>query len=233
MKYLVVIFVLVLSSCAPSRYIIPLNRKEKAFGVSVGGPMIEENTVVTPVPLVNVSYAYGKTNKLTYFGGLQLSPVFDGYYAGDLGVLKEWYWNGDKNLGFSTNLAGNVMTNKYSGRLDFYPQLDANLYWHFKGDPHYYCDCPGDPKFMMFLFTGFSSYFKVINDYEFDYPFDEDVIFSPHIGYSFGSKNWKLNTEVKWIQPWYDNTQHDPKIWNPVMYTGAFGGYLTFYYHFD
>lgn len=231
-KLLVALSILILTSCAPTRYVVPLQRKEKAIGIAYGGPVIEDDGVVMPAPLVSFTYAKGKTNKLTYFGGLQLSPIFDGFYAGEIGALKEWKWWSKRKLGLTTNFVANVMTDNKDGGFNFFPQFDMNLYWHFKSDPHYYCDCPGDPKWKMFLYTGFQTHYNVVSDYEFTDPFKDDVLFSAHFGYSFGAGKWRLNTELKWIQPWVDNTVHDPRIWNPAMEYGTFGGYLTFYHNF-
>jgi hypothetical protein len=225
-----ILSVIVLTSCTPTRYVVPLLKREKAFSISYGGPVMKDANAVMPVPLVNVTYAKGKSDRLTYFGGLHLTPAVEGYFAGEVGALKEWYYNGDTKLGFTTNFVVNLMADKWEGKLDFIPQFDANLYWHFKGDPHYHCDCPGDPKYGMFTYFGFQSHYKVVSNYDYIAPFKDDLLFSPHFGFSFGASQWKLNTEIKWIQPWVDNTEHDPEIWNPAMPTGTFGGYLTFYY---
>lgn len=232
-KLITILIIAILASCAPSRYVVPLTRREKAIGLAYGGAILEKDGVAMPAPLVSFSYAKGKTDKLTYFTAAQISPMFDGYFAGEIGALKEWkYWQ-QKKIGLTTNFVANVMTDNKDGGFNFFPQFDMNLYWHFKSDPHYHCDCPGDPKWKMFTYVGFQSHFNVVADYELMAPFDEDVILSPHFGYSFGTGKWRLSTELKWIQPWVDNTVHDPKIWNPAMNTGTFGGTIAFYHNFN
>ena len=98
-----ILSVIVLSSCTPTRYVVPLLKREKAFSISYGGPVMKDANAVMPVPLVNVTYAKGKSDRLTYFGGLHLTPAVEGYFAGEVGALKEWYYNGDTKLGFTTN----------------------------------------------------------------------------------------------------------------------------------
>lgn len=230
---IILISIVFLASCAPSRYVVPLNRKEKAISLSYGGPIVQEDGVAMPAPLFDFSYAYGKSDKQTRFAAVKISPMFDGYFAGELGILKEWkYWS-DRKLGLTTNVVANLMTDNKDGGFNFFPQFDMNLYWHFKSDPHYDCDCPGDPKWKMFLYVGFQSHFNVVSDYDFTDPFKDDVLFSPHFGYSFGTGKWRLSPEIKWIQPWVDNTVHDPMIWNPAMNTGTFGATIAFYHNFN
>ena len=161
MKNVCIIFIfVVVASCAPTRYVVPLTKKEKSISVSFGGPIIEERGYITPVPFLSFTYAKGKTKSLTYFGGLQLSSLLDGFYAVEVGALKEWKWWSKKKIGFTTNFVANAMTDIIDGGFTFFPQFDANLYWHFMSDPHYFCDCPGDPKWSMFLFTGFQSHYN-------------------------------------------------------------------------
>ncbi|MBK21159.1 MAG: hypothetical protein CMP63_02410 [Flavobacteriales bacterium] len=221
-----------MASCAPTRYVVPLTKKEKSISVSFGGPIIEERGYITPAPFLSFTYAKGKTKSLTYFGGLQLSSLFDGFFAVEAGALKEWKWWSKKKIGFTTNFVANAMTDGIDGGFTFFPQFDANLYWHFMSDPHYFCDCPGDPKWNMFLFTGFQSHYNVVSDFDLKTPFNSDFLFSPHLGLSIGPGASRLAAEVKWIQPWVDNTLHNPQIWNPFMETGTFGGFISFYHNF-
>lgn len=229
--FILILVALIIGSCAPSRYVVPLNRKERSFGVSYGGLIVEENDVPMPLPLVNISYAKGKTDRLTYFGGLHISPLLNGYFGGEIGALREWKWWSKLKLGLTTNAVANIMYASYSG-FNIFPQFDANLYWHFKNDPHYFCDCPGDPKWNMFFYTGFQSHYNGINNYSFSEPFSDELVFSPHVGYSFGTGDWRFSTEIKWIQPWSNNMHDEYKIWNPIMNTGAFGGFISFYNNF-
>ena len=179
MKNLVFILsFLVVVSCSPSRYVVPLTKKEKSISVSFGGPIIEERGIITPAPFLSFTYAKGKSKSLTYFGGLQLSSLLDGFYAIEIGALKEWKWWSKKKIGFTTNFVANAMTDSHDGGFTFFPQFDANLYWHFMSDPHYFCDCPGDPKWSMFLYGGFQTHYNVISDFDLKTPFADDLLLS-------------------------------------------------------
>lgn len=231
-KLLYLVIVVAFASCSPTRHVIPLGRKEKAVSVSVGGPIITKDQTTMPQPMVSLTYAYGKTKNLTYITGFHASAATEGYYAAEFGVLKEWWFNNRKNIGFTTNMVANVMVDKVDWGVNVYPQLDANLYWHYHGDPHYQCDCKNDGRFMKYIYVGVGTYVKVVQSVRFSEPFNEDILMSPHLGYNFGGKHWKLNAEVKWIQPWADNTKFDYPIWNPLSDRGTFGGYLSFYKFF-
>tara|TARA_Y100000766_G_scaffold285563_1_gene310334 strand:+ start:3211 stop:3912 length:702 start_codon:yes stop_codon:yes gene_type:complete len=231
-RIIIISIVFLLEGCSPTRYVVPLTKKEKSISLSFGGPIIEERGVISTAPFLSFTYAKGKTKSLTYFGGFHMAKLLDGFYAVEIGALKEWKWWNKKKIGLTTNFVANAMTDSKDGGFTFFPQFDANIYWHFKSDPHYFCDCPGDPKWNMFLYTGFQSHYNVVSDIDLKIPFASKLIFSPHIGLSMGPGASRLVAEIKWIQPWVDNTVHDPAIWNPFMETGTFGGFLSFYHNF-
>lgn len=224
-----VLIIVFLGSCAPTRHVIPLNRKEKSISVSVGGPIMTKDDVTMPQPMVSLTYAYGKTKRLTYFTGVHLSAASEGYYGLELGLLREWWYSNKTNIGFTTNFVVNGFTDRFKLGFDLYPQIDANFFWHFHGDPHYYCDCPSDGKFMKYIYAGLATYYKVVSVQDFSPPFNQDVIVAPHFGFNLGGKKYKINTEFKWIQPWADNTKSDPEIWNPASYYGTYGVFLSYY----
>jgi hypothetical protein len=97
-KIFIIFTLLLLVSCSPTRYVVPLTKKEKSISLSFGGPIIEDRGFVTTAPFLNFTYAKGKTKSLTYFGGFQMSYLIDGFYALEIGALKEWkWWNKKKN----------------------------------------------------------------------------------------------------------------------------------------
>ncbi len=228
-KLIYLVITIFIFSCAPSRHVIPLNRKERAISVSIGGPVLINETATFPEPLVSITYAYGKTKTATRFIGVHATAANKGAYIIEYGFLKEWWFNSRRNIGFTTNMVANVGVDKSDWDVSIYPQLDANLYWHYHGDPHYYCDCKNDGRFMKFIYVGIGSYVRAYSKEEFKQPFNNDVIISPHFGYNIGGKQWKLNAEIKWIQPWVKNENPDYEIWNPMGDLGTFGGYLSFY----
>ena len=231
-KLLYLIIVLFIVRCAPSRHVIPLGRHERAFSVSVGGPVLEKETATYPEPLVSLTYAYGKSKNGTRILGLHATAAAEGFYIAEYGYLKEWWFNNKRNIGFTTNMVANVGLDRSDLEVSLYPQLDANLYWHYHGDPHYYCDCPSDGKFMMYIYAGLATYVRAYSKEKFKIPFNNDVLVAPHIGSNFGGKKWKLNAEVKWLQPWAKNDSFNYGIWNPIGNMGTFGGYLSFYHFF-
>lgn len=65
-KYVSLIFiVLLLSGCATHRLSKPLLPGEHEVHFSAGGPMIDMDGLVTPLPLTYLGYRYGLTDKIT------------------------------------------------------------------------------------------------------------------------------------------------------------------------
>jgi hypothetical protein len=70
-KYIIAIVLLYLfSSCAPARFVKPLEKDQQAINLSVGGPLIEYGSLVIPMPLLTAAYGYGLDSTLTGFGAV-------------------------------------------------------------------------------------------------------------------------------------------------------------------
>src|SRR5690349_10602934 len=87
---IILLFFLILHliSCAPSRFVKPLNKGEQAINLAAGGPVIGYNDIPIPVPLVSTTYSYGIDSGLTAFGTLNITSALYGNAQVEAGVVK-------------------------------------------------------------------------------------------------------------------------------------------------
>ena len=78
MLYLGICLTLVMMSCAPSRYVRPLDKGEVALNVHAFGPLIKFGGAVVPVPLTSVGVGYGLRNNLTLHGTVHTTAALYG-----------------------------------------------------------------------------------------------------------------------------------------------------------
>ena len=226
-----IIYILIIAifiSCAPSRIVVPLGRKEKAVGLSAGGELINYNGSILPIPLSSFNYAVGIKKHLSAFGSLHLTPLLYGTYHVELGMLNEWLYHQKYKWGLTSNLVGNFMLTQYDWKFKFYPEFDMNFYWHFYGNAHYHCDCPGDKKTLQFVYAGFSSWYELAQQKSTGVGVDARVLINPHLGYSIGNLKNKYRLEVKYIAPWLKNDNTIIEYYNPFSTYGVIGVYLNY-----
>ena len=77
-----------ISSCAPSRFVKPLNKKEQVLNLSVGGPVVDYNNLPVPAPFVTATYGYGIDSSLTGFGSLNITSALYSNLQLEAGVVK-------------------------------------------------------------------------------------------------------------------------------------------------
>lgn len=181
------------------------------------------------IPLSSISYAYGITKKTTRIAAVHITPIIYGVYHLEAGFLREFYYNKKKKIGFTGNLMGNFMLDQWEWKFKFYPQVDLNLYWHFKGDSHYHCDCPKDRGLLQFVYLGSSNWMELdkknSNEINEGYRF----LLAPHLGYTVGTKRTKLNMEFKYYLPYANKNSPTVTYLNPWGNYGAFGAMLGAY----
>jgi hypothetical protein len=119
-----------LFSCAPARYVKPLDKGQHALQVNLGGPIAKVPGIgVIPMPLTTVGYGYGMKENLTLFGNLHTTSLLFGVGQVDVGAAYRC-WSG-KNMGITLQPTLNVAVDFYTGANRFWPQLDANYYWDY------------------------------------------------------------------------------------------------------
>lgn len=228
-RLLFAITILIFTACAPSRHVVPLGRKEKAISYSIGGPALRRNNLPLPIPLSSISYGYGITKKTTRLAAVHISPLLFGIYHLEAGFLREFYYNKKLKIGFTGNLMGNFITDQWDWNFKFYPQIDLNFYWHFKGDSHYHCDCPKDRGSLQFIYIGSTTWFELNRRDTYNINKGQRFLLNPHFGYNIGSKRIKLNFEIKYYLPYVQLQSSNLPYYNSLGNYGAFGATIGVY----
>jgi len=118
------LLVLVFSSCAPARYVKPLDKGQHALQVNLGGPIAKVPGIgVIPMPLSTVGYGYGLKEHLTLFGNLHTTSLLFGVGQVDLGAAYRCWTR--KNMGITLQPTLNVAVDFYTSANRFWPQLEV------------------------------------------------------------------------------------------------------------
>ena len=188
-KYTIVLFILTMSACAPSRFIQPLNEGEQAIGFNLGGSLIDYNGATIPVPLTSITYGKGVSEKLTAFGSLHTTSLLFNNFQAEVGILSEFRKQEGWIPAFSSTLVLNFVSELSEGNPKLWPQIDGNAYWSFK-----------DNKQLPYI--GYSLWIdpKIINS-------NGIGIINPHIGYRYQIGSWDLSAEMKLLAPGHDKSK--------------------------
>src|ERR1022692_1070902 len=122
-------------SCAPARYVKPLDKGQTAVSASFGGPLILYGNTTIPVFLTSLAAGYGFNAGLTGFAGLHTTSLLFGVFQTDLGIVKQLRKQDGWIPGVTVSPVANLMIDKWQGKFSFFPQLDANAYWNYPRKP--------------------------------------------------------------------------------------------------
>lgn len=218
---------LLLFSCSPSHYVVPLNRKDKAVSFNLGGPLISYSGAVIPVPFSSLTYAYGLKKNTTVYGGLHATSLVYGVIQTELGLTHQLrYWS-HRKMGLTISPNINFMLDKWEWNYKLYPQLDANLYWHFKGEPHQHCDCKGKGESAMYMYVGLSNWVELATKRYDGVAQPTNLFLLPQLGINMGGEHWKYNLEMKYMGLGASNNNTIVAYKNPISTKGAIGVYFT------
>ena len=88
MKYFTLLplsFISLVISCAPARFVEPLQKKELAIGGNFGGPVISQGLTI-PIPLSAIEVGYGLDTNFTIHGGIHTTAMLFGNLQMDAGL---------------------------------------------------------------------------------------------------------------------------------------------------
>lgn len=195
------------TSCAPSRFVEPLEKDELTVGFSFGGPVIEFNGPI-PMPMTSVEVGYGLDTNLTFFGAIHTTAAYFGNVQLDAGVTYKFLDQNKfiPNVSVSPSVNFMYTIDDRSGKL--WPILDVNAYWNYGDRSNYW-------------YAGMNNYFELSKTMANDQPQAHHWIFNPQIGHVIKGKNdrWQLTTEFKFLAPYIKN-------WDAfVPYKSLTGGY--------
>lgn len=181
-----VILIVVLNACAPSRYVKPLAKNQKALAFSFGGPLIRFSNAPIPIPFSTLGYAQGITNDLTLFGNLHTTSALFGNAQLDLGATFQPLKKEDR-YGFTVSPALQTAYNvRNTTGFRIWPSLDLNSYWHPRKKPSY-------------VYAGINTWFKLASRRAHEEPQKRWAIPNLHLGYTHVKTKWQHQVEVKYL----------------------------------
>lgn len=208
---------LLIQSCAPSRFVQPLEHNENAVCVSAGGPMFSNLGFPIPMPMSAITYGRGITPKVTTFTSVHITSLAYRTPLLELGVL---YGIRDYNKyespyipGVSVTGMGNFAFSFRGGGAKFWPQLDLNAYWNLfdRND---------------LLYVGLSNWFEIQQNRAFGEPQPQAWIWSPQVGYGYRFGKYMANLELKAVAPNISNQDITVDYLKPFGNSGTLGVYL-------
>lgn len=201
-----------LFSCAPARFVKPLQKKEHAANVSLGGPLIKFGTATIPIPFITANYGYGIDSTFTGFASFNVTSALYGNFQAELGatkqILKQHKYIPALSL---TPIANIIYKNKDAKKL--YPQLAINAFWEYG-------------KRKNIVYVGVDNWFELASKRQYEIKQQNRWIFMPMIGHRFTQKKWNFNIEAKVIAPNLSNEKLVVDYVTPFQNKGAFGVYL-------
>ncbi len=210
--------VFAISSCAPSRYVRPLEEGQKAITGNLGGPLIKFSGMTIPLPLTAISLGYGLKDNLTIYGGVHTTALSFGVIQGDFGVVKEFI-KPDTLLkfkpGFSMSYTTNLLVDTWEKNFKFWPQIDANLFWNF------------NLKRKDYFYLGVSNWFELAARRAHGEPQLNRWLFNPQAGITFDQPNWSYNVEAKYLAPNFSNQNIVVDYAKPWGENGGLGIYFS------
>lgn len=206
-------FILIFSSCAPSRFVKPLDKKQQALNLSLGGPLINYSSLTIPMPFLTATYGYGIDSTLTGFGSLNITSAVYGNLQMEIGATKRLLKQQGYFPAISINPVANIIyRNKDASRL--YPELDINAYWDHNNGRN-------------FFYIGASNWFELKQKRAFDERQQNHWLITPMLGETFVRKKWNYTVEAKIITPGLLNNKSPVEYKTPLGNHGALGIYFS------
>jgi hypothetical protein len=205
---------IVLFSCASSRFVEPLKKGEQAVAFDVGGPLIEFGDLIIPIPLTSLVYGRGIDSNLTVFGSLHITALLFSNIQSDFGATYRFYQSNNKFIpAFSASANGNFVWDMDDSKVKFWPQLDLNIYWNFGEKKHY-------------LYAGVSNWWELGKTRSQDRPQLDRWLVNPQIGFVYKPNKWFYSIETKFLAPSHDNVNLFVPYFSILGTKGANGIYF-------
>lgn len=202
---------MLLFSCAPSRYVKPLKQKQQAASFSFGGPLIVFSGAPIPIPFTTVGYAYGLSNRISLYGNLHLTSAAFRTIQTDIGGTIALCEN--KKGGFSVSPAlQSVFSMAKSKTFKIWPSVDFNGFVHLGQRGNY-------------IYGGLGNWIETSAWKAHGEKTSEFIVPSLHAGFVSVKNHWQHQFQLGWLAPGSNNKP------NVVQYIGAGNkGALSFHY---
>ena len=186
--YFIVFVILLLSACAGSRVVQPLNKSQWQASLSFGGPLLTNKDQQTEItPMSSISGAYGFTQAITGFSSWQIGSLQNEIYHFDAGFTHELIPPFSIRPGITYSGIANLLSESGSWKTRLYPQVDINAYWLLPNKD--------------FFYTGMSNWFEFSSKKAHSQTQEHHWLTSFHIGYTKTIKQYSANLEAKYLAP--------------------------------
>jgi hypothetical protein len=214
LKRSLLFFLFFLIACSPARFVKPLDKKQHAASVSLGGPLIKYGEATIPIPFLTANYGYGIDSTLTAFTSFNITSALYGNFQMEIGAAKQLLKQKKYMPAVSISPVLNIIyKNKEAHKL--YPQIAVTAFREYG-------------KRKNFVYVGMDNWFELSKERAFDVKQKNHWIFMPMLGHSFTGKKWNLNLETKIIAPNLSNKKIVVEYQTPLKDRGAFGVYIGF-----
>lgn len=216
---------LVLAACAPTQFVVPLEKGEQAVNASFGGPVLNVPGIATiPIPFTSIGYGYGLNTKNTISGTLYPTASLFGVFQMSGQIMHEFWSKGPMNI---TGKAGfDYYVDVFEKNQRFYPQLDGNFsYTYQKKSTDVY-------EKRKLVYFGVSNWMILSNTKANNEKQTDHFIFNPHIGHQMKKNRWAFHFELAFLAPNVSNQKIITDYFSLFGKRGATGIYLGLQYHF-
>lgn len=185
-KFYLLLPILLIFACAPTRYVKPLEKGQLAVGADFGGPLIVFSGMTIPLPLTNVNAGYGLSENTTLFGGLHTTALAFGVLQLDAGAVHAFSQSQGLRPGISSSASLNFMLGLEGGGSRIFPQLDLNAFWEYHSG-------------RKLIYAGISNWFE-LKKYR-AHGEEQPVHWLPslQIGHTFVREKWDFTLEIKQV----------------------------------
>lgn len=210
-------------SCAPSRFVKPLEKGEHAVQASLGGPVVNVPGVAQmPIPFTSVMYGHGITDNTTVFGGIHTTAAMFGVIQTEIGATRSLL-SDTLDYGVSVSPGVTVATDIWENNWKVWPHIDANFYWKYGKKFNKQVDNLNveDNVESNYFYVGVSNWFELSAERAHGEPQPHRWIWNPHIGHTFVRDRWLYSMEFKVLAPTADNER---VVTDYARLTGSSGG---------
>lgn len=218
-------------SCAPARFVEPLQKGQQVLTGHFGGPIAKVPGIgAIPIPFTSIGYGRGLSNQTTIMGALQTTSLAFGVGQVELGVSQR-LWNNDR-MGLSGQLNTNILIDFYTGANRIWPQLDANYYFKYgrQWRPEQLELSKVYHRNYNFVYAGISNWFDFYRVESQGRPNEQLWIPSLQFGHQWIRPKWSYQAELKILAPLESNENIVVSYPSLLQNRGALGLYFGIAY---
>lgn len=218
-------------SCAPARFVEPLQKGQQVLTGHFGGPIAKVPGIgAIPIPFTSIGYGRGLSNQTTIMGALQTTSLAFGVGQVELGVSQR-LWNNDR-MGLSGQLNTNILIDFYTGANRIWPQLDANYYYKYgrQWRPEQLELSKVYHRNYNFVYAGISNWFDFYRVESQGRPNEQLWIPSLQFGHQWIRPKWSYQAELKILAPLESNENIVVSYPSLLQNRGALGLYFGIAY---